>query len=145
MGGRRQGGSVGSCGTRYRPRVAYALTSLRLAVWLLLGQAVAVGALVIFLVYEELTAAGGNPRGAVLVTVYAAIMAAVLGLLAWSLHRRQRWARGPAIVLELLLLPIGYYMIVGGVPWLGLPTIALGLVGAGALLAPATREELGIQ
>ncbi len=72
-------------------------------------------------------------------------MAGVLGLLAWSLHRRQRWARGPAIVLELLLLPIGYYMVAGGVAWLGLPTMALGLVGAGALLAPTTRSALGIQ
>jgi hypothetical protein len=122
--------------------------TLRLAVWLLLAQAVAVAGLVIFLVYQEVTETGtaaGNARGAILVIVYAAVMAGVLGLLAWSLHRRQRWARGPAIVLELLLLPIGYYMVAGGVAWLGLPTMALGLVGAGALLAPATRSALGIQ
>ena len=98
--------------------------TLRLAVWLLLAQAVAVAGLVIFLVYQDVTetsTAAGSARGAILVIVYAAVMAGVLGLLAWSLHRRQRWARGPAIVLELLLLPIGYYMVAGGVAWLGLP------------------------
>jgi hypothetical protein len=61
------------------------------------------------------------------------------------LHHRRGWARGPAIVLEMLFIPIGYYMTTGGLAWLGLPVMALGLVGAGLLLAPSTRTALGLK
>ena len=119
--------------------------TLRWAVRLLFVQAIAVAAVVALLLYEDLTARASSARGAVLVTVYAAMIAGILGLLGLALRRRRAWARGPAIVLQLLFLPIGYYLVAGGLPWLGLPVIAIGLGGAGALLAPATRAALGAQ
>jgi hypothetical protein len=45
----------------------------------------------------------------------------------------------------MMLLPIGYSMIRGGLAWVGVPVLLLGLFGAGLLLAPATRESLGIR
>lgn len=119
-------------------------STLRWAVWLLTAQAVAVAALFAFLLYEDLTAQAQSVRGAVMVSVFTAGMAALLAGLAHALRQRRAWARGPAIVLELLLLPIGYYLVTGGVAWLGVPVIAVGLCGAGALLAPATRVALGM-
>jgi hypothetical protein len=117
--------------------------TLRWAVRLLIVEAVALAAVTGWLVYE--VAITTNVRGAVGVTVYAGVMAALFGLLGWALHRRRAWARGPAIVLQMLLIPIGYYMTTGGVAWLGLPVIAFGLVGAGVLLAPSTRATLGLK
>jgi hypothetical protein len=93
-------------------------------------------------VYADLVATATTVQGAIGLTIFTALMAALLGVFAWSLHRRRRWARGPAIVLQLLLVPIGWTMVSGGQPALGVPVIALGLIGAGTLLAPATREAL---
>jgi hypothetical protein len=94
------------------------------------------------LLYADIAGQAGSVRGAVTVTVFAALLAAAFGGLAHSLWRRRRWARGPAIVLQLLLVPIGWG-VVGGLGWPGYVVMALGLVGAGALLAPTTRTALG--
>jgi hypothetical protein len=118
--------------------------TLRLAVALLAVQAAALAVVVGVLIYEDLTKTPTSTRGALLVTLFAVIMTGVLAGLAWALHRRRRWARGPAIVLQLLLIPIGFTMASGGAAWLGAPAILLGLAGAGALLAPATRAALGM-
>jgi hypothetical protein len=118
---------------------------LQWAVRLLIVEAAALALVTLWLVYELATTTATSVRGAVLVTVYAGLMAALFGLLGRALHRRRGWARSPAIVLEMLLIPIGYYMTTGGVAWLGLPVIAFGLVGAGMLLAPSTRATLGLK
>jgi hypothetical protein len=70
--------------------------------------------------------------------------AVVLALLAWQLRARRAWARGVAIVLQLLLLPLGYALLTTGAPLIGVPLIAVGVVGAGLLLARSSREALGI-
>jgi hypothetical protein len=114
------------------------------AVRLLAAEAAALFLLVIFLAYEGLTATAGSAPGALAVTLYAALMAALMGGLGWMLWRRRAWARGPAIVLQLLLVPIGYTMVSGRL-WLGLVVMAVGLCGAGTLLAPATRASLGMK
>jgi hypothetical protein len=116
--------------------------SLRWAFWLLAAQGVGLAALAAFLVYEDVTAPPENVGGAVAVTFFAALMAGLLGLLAWALGRRQGWARGPALVLQLLMLPMGYYMVTGGAAWLGVPVMAAGVGGVVALLAPTTRAAL---
>jgi hypothetical protein len=120
-------------------------TTLRWAVRLMMVETAALAVVTVWLVYEIATTTATSVRGAVLVTTYAGLMAALFGLLGWALNRRRAWARGPAIVLEMLLIPIGYYMTTGGVAWLGLPVIAFGLVGAGMLLAPSTRTTLGLK
>jgi hypothetical protein len=116
--------------------------TLRWAVVIVGAEAVGLGALLIFLLYEDATAKASSVSGAVVVTVYTALMAALLGLLAWGLSRRRAWARGPAIVLQILALPIGYSMATSGLGWLGVLLIVLGLSGAAALLARPTRAAL---
>jgi hypothetical protein len=118
---------------------------LRLAVALLLVEALGIGAVAVLFAYYGLTQKAASVGGAVSVVVFPAALAALLGLLGVMLARTRAWARGPSIALELLLVPIGYYMIVGGTAWLGIPTIVVALACTGLLLAPATRTALDIR
>ncbi len=126
------------------PTSAIPQTTLAWAVRILAAQTVALVGLTTFLIYQDLAATADNTGMAVGVTVYTAMMAALLGGLGWALYGRRSWARGPAIVLELLLLPIGYSMFSAGL-WLGVVVMAVGLCGAGTLLAPSTRAALGMR
>ena len=80
--------------------------------------------------------------GALLVLIIVGVL--IVGGLSRALSNLKTWARGPAIVLELLLLPIGYTMITNGLAYVGIPVVLIGLFGAGLLLAPATRAALGL-
>jgi hypothetical protein len=117
---------------------------LRWAIWLLVVEAVGVGLIGAFLVYEDLTAEATEIGAALAVTALAFAAAAAFALLARALWRQRGGARGPAVVLQLFLLPIGYYMIQGGLAWLGVPVILLGLLGCGLLVAPSTTRALGL-
>jgi hypothetical protein len=84
--------------------------------------------------------------------VLAAIIGAtglLLAQLGRFLVRRARWARGPAIVLQLMALPVAFFMITGeGGPLtrIGGGFIAvIALIGAGLLLAPASRAALTLR
>jgi hypothetical protein len=123
---------------------AVAPVTLRWAVWLLYAEALAVAVVTGLLVYAALTQKAATAGTAVTVVLFMAGLAALLGLLGALLARRKGGARAPAIVLELLFVPIGYYVIEGGVPWLGAPLMLVGLVCSGLLFAPATRQSLGI-
>jgi hypothetical protein len=118
--------------------------TLRWAIWLLLAEAAALGALTVYLIYEDLTATVNDLTSALLITLFAAVGAAILVLIARALANKRAGARAPAIVLQLMLLPIGYYMIGGGLVWLGIPLMALGLLVCGLLLSPPTTKSLGL-
>jgi hypothetical protein len=118
--------------------------ALRWAVRLLLGEAAAVALIAGYLLYEDLTAEVTSLGQALAVTGYALVMAALLALAGINLARRRAWPRGLAVALQLMLVAIAYYMVRGGLAWLGLPVAALGLTVAGLLVSPATREALGI-
>ena len=90
-------------------------------------------------------AVAASAGSAVTVVVFPAAMAVLLGALGRQLVRRRSWARGPAIALQLLLLPLGYSMVTGGAAWLGVPAMVAGLACTGLLVAPASREALGIR
>jgi hypothetical protein len=119
-------------------------TTLSWGVRLLRGEAVALGLVAVWLIYENLTADAFDLASAVLITVFAAGGALVLWALGAALARRRVGARAPAIVLQLMLLPIGWYMIQGGLGWLGVPLMALGVGVCALLLAPATTRALGL-
>ena len=76
--------------------------------------------------------------------VFTAICGAIVGGLGLALLRSKSLARGPAIVIQMLLILISYYMIGGGLVWLGVPVMIIGLLGSGLLLAPSTRTALGL-
>jgi hypothetical protein len=119
-------------------------TTLAWAVRLLYGEAAVVGIIAIYLAYEDVAGGAADLRAAIFVTLYAAAMAAVLGGLAFALSRLRPWARGPAVALQLMLLPIGYYMTIGGLPWFGVPVGLVGLVVGGLLVMPSSARALGI-
>ncbi|MEU3457998.1 hypothetical protein ABZ671_31070 [Micromonospora sp. NPDC006766] len=117
--------------------------TLRWAVRLLRAEAVALGLVAAWLIWSDLTAHSTDLTSALLVTAFAVAGAATLWALSGALLRRRSGARAPAIVLELMLLPIGWYMIQGGLGWLGLPLMALGLGVSGLLVSSPTNRALG--
>ncbi|SCL41270.1 hypothetical protein GA0074692_6231 [Micromonospora pallida] len=119
-------------------------TTLSWAARLLWGEAVALGLVAVWLAYENLTADAFDLASAVLITVFAAGGALALWALGTALARRRAGARAPAIVLQLMLLPVGWYMIQGGLGWLGVPLMVLGVGVCALLLAPASTRALGL-
>jgi hypothetical protein len=118
--------------------------TLRWAVWLLLVEAAGVVLASGLLGYYATTRPTVTAASAVTSVVFPLGLGVLLGVLGWQLRAHRSWARGPAIVLELLMVPIGFYMVSGGAAVVGIPVLVLGLVGAGLLLAPSSREALGI-
>ncbi|SNT14650.1 hypothetical protein SAMN05421812_103386 [Asanoa hainanensis] len=118
--------------------------TLRAAVWLLFAEAAGMVALTVYLAYELLTADAVDITSALLLTLFAAFGALALFLLGRALTQGRAGARGPAIVLQLMLCAVGYYMIQGGTAWLGVVAIALGLGVCGLMLAPASTRGLGV-
>jgi hypothetical protein len=112
------------------------------AIRLLWAEAAGLAVLTVFLVYENLTAERTDLASALFVTVFAAAGAAALAFLGRLLARRRAGARAPAIVLQLMLVPVGYYMAQAGMEWLGIPLIALGLVVCGLMLTPSSTNAL---
>jgi hypothetical protein len=98
----------------------------------------------IWLVVASFTGRPTDRAASITEAVVTVVLGLLLGVLGYLLVRRHAWARGPVIVLQLMLLAIGYFMISAGVVWAGVLVIALGLVVAGLLIAPASRESLGI-
>ncbi|MFU8852402.1 hypothetical protein ACNAW0_15640 [Micromonospora sp. SL1-18] len=117
--------------------------TLRWAVWLLRAEAAALGLVAAWLIWSDLTARSADLTSALLVTAFAIAGAAALWALGGALVRRRAGARAPAIVLELMLLPVGWYMIQGGLGWLGLPLMALGFGITGLLVSSPTNRALG--
>jgi hypothetical protein len=118
--------------------------TLRWAVWLLYAEALAVAVVTGLLLYAAATQKAVSVSTAVTIVAFMAGLSAVLGLLGLLLARRKAAARAPAIVLELLFVPIGYYVVQGGVLWIGIPLMIVGLACSVLLFAPSTRQALGI-
>ena len=67
-----------------------------------------------YLVYQDVTAEATSLGVAIALTVFAALGAVAVAALARALARRSARARGPAIVVQLMLLVIAYYMLQAG-------------------------------
>ncbi|MDG4767626.1 hypothetical protein O7632_26550 [Solwaraspora sp. WMMD406] len=143
---------MGGTVSRHRHGYRHAVTSdsvarpatLRWAVGLLTGEAVALGAVTVYLAYQDLTGTATDLVSALIVTGFAGGGTVLLGLLARALWQGRAGARAPAIVLQLMLLPVGYYMITGGLGWLGGPLIVLGLAVCVLLVSPPTTKAFGL-
>ncbi|MEU4770599.1 hypothetical protein [Micromonospora sp. NPDC023633] len=119
--------------------------TLRWAVRLLRAEAVAVGLVAAWLLWADLTATTTDLTSALLVTAFAIGAAAALWALGGALTRRRAGARAPAIVLQLMLLPIGWFMVQGGMAWLGVPLMALGLGVTALMVSTPTTRALGFE
>ena len=118
------------------------VSTLRWAVWLLWAEAVAVAMLAAYLVFQLFTATATDLGVALAVTGFAFAAAAALFALGRALAGRHAGARAPAIVAQLMLLPVGYTLIQAGLAWLGGPLMALGLLVSALLVAPPTNRAL---
>lgn len=118
-------------------------TTLRVAVALLGGQAVALVGIALWLIYADLSATTVNGRLAGAVTVCAFIGAALVAAYAWGISRRWPLVRGLAVGTELVFMAPAYYMITGGLAWLGVIIAVICLATIGALIAPQTNRALG--
>ena len=78
------------------------------------------------------------------VTAALLTLLAGLGLLAVArgLHRRRRWARAPALVTQLLVLPVGAGLVQGGRWYVGVPLIGWALGVLVLLFTPAVSDAL---
>jgi ABC-type Fe3+-siderophore transport system permease subunit len=72
----------------------------------------------------------------------AAVGAIGLGLVVRGLARVRRWARSPAVLTQLIVLPIGLSTAVHGSDLVGIPLAICGLVGLVGLFAPSTMRRL---
>jgi hypothetical protein len=121
--------------------------TLRGAIALILLESTALAVLlgsIVYLVLRE-DPAKVTDRALLPFEILALVLAVVLAALAWQLNRRRAWARAPVVVLELLFLPIGYYLIQIGFGWVGIPVIFVAAGCIALLIAPASRTALGIR
>jgi hypothetical protein len=79
------------------------------------------------------------------VVAMAAIGAIGLGLVVRGLARARRWARSPAVLTQLIGLPIGINAIGHGGELVGILLTVFTLVGLFGLFAPSTSHRLSAQ
>jgi hypothetical protein len=88
-------------------------------------------------------AVGHRPHDTVdswLVVAFAAVGAGALTQVARGLRRRRRWARSPAVLAQLLTLPVAVNTFGNGVWWVATPLLVCGLLGLVGLFAPSTTH-----
>ncbi len=118
--------------------------SLKWAIRVLYAEAVVAGAVTVLTIWLAIAAANVTVSSAIATAGFALICTGILAGLAYALAHAKSLARGPSILIQFLLIVIGGYMIAGGLAWLGIPVLIIGLLGAGLLLAPSTRASLGL-
>lgn len=95
-----------------------------------------------FLVWSALF---GNPDsrvGAVLMGILCLIGGGGLLMCGSGLWRMRRWSRSPALVWQLLTIPVGLYQLRGSLWVTGIPVIALAVIAALLLAVPRTAAAL---
>jgi hypothetical protein len=94
--------------------------SVRTVVALVALQALTLVAIAVFYGIELAVASPDSMVTAVASAVLVLVAGIGMALVAWGLARGRRWSRAPALVAQLLLLPVGYEMSQGQRWWLGL-------------------------
>jgi hypothetical protein len=114
------------------------------AVRLLYLQAVALTGLTAYLIYLDLTADTGSVGPAIGLTVFAAVGVVFVVLVARALSRRRLGARGPAVVIQLMVIATGGFLVQTGPVWLGVALLILGAVVGVLIVLPASTRALGV-
>src|SRR6185369_5014731 len=117
--------------------------TLRWAVVLLGVQVIGLVGVVAVLIYADVRSTATSTAGATGLTVSAAVFAALMALFVWALAGRRAWARSPAIVLDLLLVPVAFSLITSDLAVIGIPVLLLAGGTVALLMAPSTRAALG--
>jgi hypothetical protein len=118
------------------------VSTLRASAALVALQALGLVAVAVLYLVELVVSSSDDPARA-LVTVALALLAAVgLGLVARGLLAGRRWARSPALVTNLILLPVAFGLLQGSVWYVGIPLLLWALAVLVLLFAPATSAAL---
>jgi hypothetical protein len=126
------------------PQTTVAPYPLVWAVRLLRLEAAGLAVVTGYLVYQDVIATATNLGVAVALTVVAGLGAVGVAAVSRSLARRSARARGPAVVVQLMVLLVSPYMLQAGLFWLAVPLIAIVVGTVALLLAPPTTKALGL-
>jgi hypothetical protein len=118
--------------------------TLRAAVGLILLEAVGTAAVTAYLAWQVLVGDTAHLGVALGVSLFALLCTAALAAVGAALARRRSGARGPAVVFQLMIVVVGYYLTQGGPVWPGVALIAIGLVAGGLVVSPPTTRALGL-
>lgn len=93
-----------------------------------------------------LTGHSDNIRNAVVGALTVLALAAIPLAAAYGLLHARRWSRGPAMVIQLLALPVAWTLAHGAGPLVaaGITLALVALAGLALLVHPATTAALGI-
>jgi hypothetical protein len=104
-------------------------------------EAVGAAALALVLLFLTLTSSPDSVGRALAEVVYVGLAAALLTACAVGLWRLSAWARGPVVVLQLLLGVIGYTMAFqADRPFWGVPLLAVVALELCLLATPEARQ-----
>jgi hypothetical protein len=114
------------------------------AVAALEGLALAACGLVLLVL--ALTGSTDNVRNAVVGALTVLALGAIPLAAAYGLLRARRWSRGPALIIQLLALPVAWTLLHGAAPLVaaGAALAVVALAGLVLLVHPATTAALGI-
>ena len=114
------------------------------AVRLLFAEAAGLAVLTAYLLVLDLTAHAESVTLAIALTVFAAIGVVFVYLVARALARRMPGARGPAIVVQLMIIASGGFLLQTGPAWAGLLLMALGASVGLLIVLPSSTRALGV-
>jgi hypothetical protein len=114
------------------------------AVRLLFAEAAGLAVLTAFLIVLDLTGQAESVTLAIALTVFAAIGVVFVYLVARALARRMSGARGPAIVVQLMIIASGGFLLQTGPAWAGLLLMALGASVGLLIVLPSSTRALGV-
>ena len=114
------------------------------AVRLLYAECAALAALTAYLVFLDLTADTASVPVAVALTVLAALGALFAFAVARALGHRSAGARGPAVVIQLMVIASGGFLLQVGPRWAGLVLMVLGVLIGVLVVLPPTSRALGL-
>ncbi|MEO5832520.1 MAG: hypothetical protein ABJA16_13305 [Nakamurella sp.] len=111
---------------------------IRLAGWVALVQAVLVIGVAVVVILARHDA---DLKWALATASYFAVLAVLIAAVGRALLRGRRWARTPAIVVELIFALVGFYLAVPSEQVLpGIALIAIGAAALGMLLSKSANE-----
>jgi hypothetical protein len=114
------------------------------AVRLLFVEAAGLAVLTAYLLVQDVIGHADSVPVAIALTVLAAIGVVFAYLVARALARRSAGARGPAIVIQLMIIASGGFLLQVGPAWIGLLLIALGALVGLLIVLPSSTRALGV-
>jgi hypothetical protein len=95
--------------------------------------------------YVGVETAIGNPTdliSSIFVAGFGILVGAALLRVAWGMIQVNRWTRSPGVLTQIFALPVGITLIQSDQQAIGIPLIAIAVIGLVALLSPSTTRVL---